>query len=223
MSELVKEKITCPHCHQESEIDTWSSINVDLNPELREKILNEELWSWACPKCGFKAYIPWGTLYHDMTHKFMIFFSFDSDDVKDKYQPFEIPDTLGLQKNYTIRAVYGIMNFKEKILMLEHWLNDLVIEYMKYMISHVSMPEIAEKGYHLYFGELNLDKTEVSEHGTIYFFYNDEEKQQMMSLCLAMDNYYEYCQSVKIDPRMNLNGNKCIDEEWIDQQLKLEK
>lgn len=223
MSELRKEKISCPHCKHEGEFELWSSINADLNPELKEGIFNEKIWAWTCPSCGETTYIPWGTLYHDMTNKFMIFFSFDSDDINDIYESFELPTTFGVEKDYTIRSVYGLMNFKEKIIILQNELNDLAIEHMKYMISHIIRPEISEKGYHLYFERLDPDETAVSEHGSIYFFYNDEEAQQTMSVKFALDNYYEHCLAIKIDPRMDLDGNKCVDEGWIDKQLKLAK
>ena len=94
---------------------------------------------------------------------------------------------------------------------------------MKYMISHIIRPEISEKGHHLYFERLDPEETEVSEHGSIYFFYNDEVAQQTISARFALDNYYEHCLAIKIDPRMDLNGNKCVDEGWIDKQLKLAK
>lgn len=44
MSQLRKENIECPHCHQEGEFDLWTSVNVDLNPELREKVFSDELF-----------------------------------------------------------------------------------------------------------------------------------------------------------------------------------
>lgn len=76
MSQLRKENIECPHCHQEGEFDLWTSVNVDLNPELREKVFSNELFVYRCPHCGQVTGIPAGTLYHDMTHGFMIFFDF---------------------------------------------------------------------------------------------------------------------------------------------------
>ena len=78
MSQLRKETIECPHCHQEGKFDLWTSVNVDLDPELREKIFSEELFMYHCPHCGKVTGIPAGTLYHDMTHGFMIFFDFSS-------------------------------------------------------------------------------------------------------------------------------------------------
>ncbi|MEG2282509.1 MAG: CpXC domain-containing protein, partial [Rikenellaceae bacterium] len=160
------------------------------------------------------------TLYHDMTHKFMILFSFDSDDVEDRYAPPNLPND-ALLDNYTVRAVYGLMNFKEKIRMLESNLNDLAVEHMKYMISHLAEPEIAKKGDCLYFEQVDYEKTEEAKHGLIYFSYNDEEVEKIVTYRFSMDNYYEHFLTVKIDPRMELKGSKCVDAEWIGRQLKL--
>ena len=67
MSQVRKEIIECPHCHQEGEFDLWTSVNVGLDPELREKIFSDELFMYHCPHCGKVTGIPAGTLYHDMT------------------------------------------------------------------------------------------------------------------------------------------------------------
>ena len=56
MSQLCKDSITCPKCHKEGEFEYWSSINVDLDPELKEKIFNEEIFVWTCPECGAKVF-----------------------------------------------------------------------------------------------------------------------------------------------------------------------
>lgn len=107
MSQLRKETIECPHCHKEGEFDLWTSVNVDLDPELREKIFSDELFLYHCPHCGEVTGIPAGTLYHDMEHKFMLFFEFFKPDGYD-YMPMELPDTLGMDKNYTFRTVLSV-------------------------------------------------------------------------------------------------------------------
>lgn len=95
MSQVRKEIIECPHCHQEGEFDLWTSVNVGLDPELREKIFSDELFMYHCPHCGKVTGIPAGTLYHDMTHDFMIFFDFFKPD-DFEYSPMEIPEGFGL-------------------------------------------------------------------------------------------------------------------------------
>jgi hypothetical protein len=87
MSEVKKETIICPHCQAKGKMDIWNSVNVDLDPKLREKIFNEELFLYHCPNCGETTGVPYGTLYHDMTHHFMLFFDFF---IPDDYEPIVI-------------------------------------------------------------------------------------------------------------------------------------
>lgn len=221
MSQVRKEIIECPHCHAEGEFDLWTSVNVDLDPELREKIFSEELFMYHCPTCGKITGIPAGTLYHDMSHKFMLFFEFFKPEDFD-YSPMDMPEgPLGVQEGYTMRIVYDLMRLKEKIVILEHGLNDVAIERQKYMISHVIMPEIAQKGYELYFAKTE-EPDEEFEHGKIFFFYDDEEKQQTITVRFAMDNYYEHKLACELDPRMAVNGCMCVDEGWMSKQMKEE-
>lgn len=221
MSQFRKEQIDCPQCGEHGEFELWDSINVDLDPELREKIFSEDLFVWECPKCGAKVYIPFGTLYHDMKHKFMLFFQHDEME-EGKYEPMEVPKAFGLEDGYTMRLVCGVNNLKEKIVILENGLNDVAVERMKYMLSHIIHPEIAEKGYHLYFGAVNRDDTEVSELGSIIFFFHDDEEKTMTTR-QPMELYYEHCLACDLDPRMKVEHCQCVDKEWISQRLKSHK
>lgn len=92
------------------------------------KIFSDELFLYHCPHCGEVTGIPAGTLYHDMEHKFMLFFEFFKPDGYD-YMPMELPETLGMDKNYTFRTVFDLQRFKEKIVILEHGLDDVAIEH----------------------------------------------------------------------------------------------
>lgn len=40
MSQVRKETVECMHCHAEGQFDYWASVNVDLDPELREKVFD---------------------------------------------------------------------------------------------------------------------------------------------------------------------------------------
>lgn len=221
MSQLRKENITCPHCHQEGEFNFWSSVNVDLNPELREKIFSDELFMYHCPHCGEVTGIPAGFLYHDMKHKFMLFFDFYKPDDYD-YEPMELSEgDFAINGNYTFRGVFGLNRLKEKILILENELDDVAIERQKYMITHVINPDLAKKGYELYFDHVEKP-TDEFPYGTIYFLYDDTERESMMQVRFAMDNYYEHKMACKMDPRMTVKGVQCIDEGWISKQLKEE-
>ena len=219
MSKVHKEKIICPKCQAEAEFEFWDSINVNLDPELREKIFDDSLFIFTCPKCGNKTCVPYSTLYHDMERNFMLFFDFFPPKDYD-YKPLDIPDApIGLDKSYTMRVVHGLWRLKEKILILEKGLNDIAIERMKYMLTHITYPEIAKNGYEVYFGGVDYSNKEKSEHGSMLLFYEDENDKPVDAE-IAMDMYYENCLSVDLDPRMKPEGCMCVDEGWIARQLK---
>ncbi len=156
-----------------------------------------------------------------MTHHFMLFFDFFKPD---DYEPMEQPDNelFRMKKDsYTFRVVYGLNRLKEKIIILEKGLNDVAIEHQKYMITHVICPELAEKGYEIYFDHTE-EPTEEFPNGTIFFVYEDTEAGNMMQVRFAMDSYFEHCKSCETDPRMAVKDITCIDEGWIGRRLKEE-
>lgn len=214
MSQQSVYHIECPVCHKTSDAQFWDSVNVDLNPELREKIFNNEIFRFSCPECGASCYIKTGMIYHDMTHKFMLFFDFD--------RPFEtsgdidIPELFkGMEKDYSFRAVYGLDEFKEKILILENGLHDIAVEHMKYMIEHVIMPDPFKDGNTLHFEKV-VDPDKNFPYGRICFSFYDDETEHVKVVSFAMDNYYEHKLACEIDPRMKPEVNcPCIDREWM--------
>lgn len=219
MSQFCEEKITCPKCHTEGKFGLWSSINVDLDPELKKKIFNEEIFVWTCPKCGANVFVPFGTLYHDMSHKFMIFFSHNEEDVENKYEPMEIPLGIGFDKTYIFRAVYGLLNFKEKILILENGLNDIAVEKMKYALSHHVEPALSEKGYRLYFEGITKPDDD-NKYGQIVFYRLSPDDNDSGDIALPMEKYYEQCLSLELDKRFSVGNGACIDEGWISMKMK---
>lgn len=222
MSQSRFEDIECPHCHAKGKFEVWDSINVDLNPKLREQLFNEELFMFHCPSCGQVIGIPFSTIYHDMTHAFMLFFDFYKPDDY-KYDSMEMPDAevLGIKKKYVFRIVFGLNLLKEKILILEHGLNDVAIERMKYMISHVTFPDLAEKGCTLYFAGENPE-SEKYKRGSLEFLY-ENEKGQEMSLEVPKEDYYEHCLACELDLRMDVGSCQCVDQDWMDEQMKKEE
>jgi len=64
--------VNCPKCAHEQNADIWSSINVSLNPEGRNKLFDGEINRFKCEKCGYEALIPAPLLYHDPNRKFAV-------------------------------------------------------------------------------------------------------------------------------------------------------
>lgn len=216
MSLVHKEEIICPKCQTKGEFDFWDSMNMELNPELRESIFSEEAFIYACPKCGHRTGIPYDTLYHDPIHRFMILFSFFEPKDFD-YKPFDLSDAPQIMEDYTYRHVNGLWELKEKILILEKGLNDVAIERMKYGIRHYEMPELVEKGIKIYFGDVRYDIEEYPDGCIIFLFEGEEESHQRV---FPMNMYYTQCLACELDQRMVVSPFETIDEGWFSKKLK---
>ena len=70
--------ITCPKCNKEGSYGVWDSVNVDLDPKLKTKVMDGSLFKWVCPHCGKEFNAPYSFLYHDMKHNFMVQFDAES-------------------------------------------------------------------------------------------------------------------------------------------------
>jgi len=82
MSKTTTHNLQCPNCDNKQDFIVYDSINVDLNPELKEKLFSAEINVMVCEECGNKSYIETDLLYHDITHRFCVQlypFSFISD------------------------------------------------------------------------------------------------------------------------------------------------
>ncbi len=224
MSLQAKENIKCPHCAHESEYEYWRMINIDINPELREKINSGELWEWTCPHCGYEAMLPWETIYLDMEHKFMIFFDAFEPENGTKYDGVDIQSLVGEvdgMENYTFRAVYdlGLNSLREKILILENGLNDIAVERLRYMIATYLRPSIALEEKQIYLTDIAKEETEDYEFGKMIFTVIDGRKGEVLTFPISMSVYYEHNLAVKLDPRMSNDTNICIDAEWMKKQM----
>ena len=64
----------CPQCGAKGDFTLWESVNTDLNPSLKAKVISGELFQWTCPSCGHVWSVVYPMLYHDMTAKVLVEF-----------------------------------------------------------------------------------------------------------------------------------------------------
>lgn len=73
MSQLVEREITCPACKQPVEVEVWSAMNVQDDPELKDLLLGGEINIAECPACKETFYVDSFVLYHDPANEIMAF------------------------------------------------------------------------------------------------------------------------------------------------------
>ena len=113
MSKVHKEKIECIHCKAKGMFDIWDSMNVDLDPELREKVFNDEVFLYTCPKCDHQTVVPYGTLYHDVKHRFLLFFDFFKPD-DFNYKPIDVSNEPRV-KNISAKYIFRTRTYLNKV------------------------------------------------------------------------------------------------------------
>lgn len=129
MSTEISKPVSCPRCGEAVETRMWPGVNAEVNPNLREQVLQETLFNWTCPACGYVAQMAYPCLYHDKGRKFMIYLipnggktELDAVDVDHAF-----PQIGYVQK----RVVSSLAALKEKILVFEAGLDDRAVELVK--------------------------------------------------------------------------------------------
>lgn len=224
MSECRKEQITCPRCHYDSPKTVWNSINADLDPELKERFLDGDLFDWKCEVCGLETKVPFATIYHDMEHRFILFFDpWEENRERGETGEIGIPQGFNLP-DYTLRWVYGMTALREKINTLAAGLNDIAVERMKYFLrmdkeNHIkNTDEFVCAG--IYDSGTGVETTGW-ERGAINFMRFRKDAEPMV-MSFPMELYYDYVLAAKIDPRMETHGCPCVDSKWMNGQLQIQ-
>ncbi len=135
MSMNVVIKATCPDCKKEFPFEMWQTVNIQLNPELREKVLDHSIFNFKCPHCGMEGHTEYPFLYNDMQHGFMIQYCPEEEDIGEYEESLQkIIDSYkatGALNNEYIRIVTEYFLLEEKIKIFESGYDDRVIELLK--------------------------------------------------------------------------------------------
>lgn len=129
MSQSAMQEITCPKCGKKTSFLVWDSINTMKDPEMKEKVRNDEAFRFHCPACGASALLNYNFLYHQQEDKVLIYVSADGEDASEMAQ---ILDQRGNAfDGYRKRIVRSYNAFKEKLLILDAGFDDRIVEIIK--------------------------------------------------------------------------------------------
>ncbi|QAT42471.1 CpXC domain-containing protein [Aminipila luticellarii] len=137
MSKCITNEIECPECGNKQNFVRWQSILADIDPQLKEKVLNGELFVFHCEKCGKKFPITYPCLYHDMGKHLMVYLTTEQEAIEEMNKIlFQSPETFEMQakQGYVYRAVGTVNEMAEKIMIHDMKLDDRVIEIIKMLI-----------------------------------------------------------------------------------------
>ncbi|WP_343019466.1 MULTISPECIES: CpXC domain-containing protein [Blautia] len=211
MSKYHIEKITCPSCHHDGNFEVWDSINTVLDPEMKEKLLNQSIFLYTCPNCGETFRLNYPILYHQMEDLVMIYLVPESE-VEKTYEIFYEKNALAdfRTKKYLNRIVTSANQLVEKIQIFDAGKDDRIMELVKLLATDSILKNDPDKE----FDELRFA---VDDDGTnILVIINKGE----ITGAVDIDNMYEFASS-HCDDFKDLRDDKdiVINREWILNKL----
>ena len=179
MSTCICKEVSCPHCGTIKKTQMWPGINIASNSELREKVLNETLFDWNCPSCGYQVQLVYPCLYHDKNRKLMICVAPNGNTEALKDLDEQFPQLSGIKK----RSVSNLAELKEKVLIFEAGLNDVAVELVKLALTEIVRKKHENRAAFSYFSAADA----VANHIGFFFFF--EGVEQPVYQATRMDVY----------------------------------
>ena len=128
-------KATCPDCKKDFPFEFWQSVNIQMNPEMREKVLDHSIFNFKCPHCGMEGHTEYPFLYNDIQHSFMVQYCPDENAIDEYQEAFnkiiESDANIGALNNLHLRIVTNYFQLIEKIEIFESGFDDCLIELLK--------------------------------------------------------------------------------------------
>ena len=191
MSQSAMQEITCPKCGKKHAFTVWDSINTMENPEMKEKVRNDEAFRYRCRDCGATSLLNYNFLYHQQEDKILIFVDADGS------SPKEMESILSRRGNafdsYLKRIVLSYNEFKEKLLILDAGLDDRIVEIIKSSI----WDNVDEKYKDKHIDEIYFATNEDGEHG--FLFRKEGKMIASMEFDMSLYNTIKEAALARID------------------------
>lgn len=129
MSRTKQTHLVCPACGASQTFRMWESLNVQIDPGEKEKLLSGELCTLTCNKCNQESLIEHDLLYHDLERKLMVQMRYE--DADGHFAPAHLPALLAALPGYRYRVVPDLRHLIEKILIFDDGLDDRIVEVLK--------------------------------------------------------------------------------------------
>lgn len=128
MSRSHQEPIRCVNCNAQEDFTIWESINVTVDPNLKPSLLNGDLTTFCCKRCGNRAHVAYDCLYSDMEKSLAIWLK-DKDDEESQVakQIF-----LAATESRITRTVRTLHELYDKIRVFDDGFDDFEIELFKF-------------------------------------------------------------------------------------------
>lgn len=160
MTKIIRGSAVCNNCESEYTVDAYASVNTNLDPMLKEKILEDTLFKTICNKCGSTNYIAYDLLYHDMDNKTMIFLRLPTQDNSLDMEAFS-DDTFGVMKEYKFFVARHPSHLMERIRTTDYGLDPRLIELYKFLWKSKHNLPLETPFEYLFFDTISSDTNPI--------------------------------------------------------------
>lgn len=169
------EDLTCPKCGKVHALKKYSVINVTEKTALKEEIIKNRLFHFACDACDFAAPLTYDCVVIDSKSKLVLGLSPQmSPEFEKELLEYKIP-------GYKKRLVDNVNDLKEKLMIADNGLDDRVIEIVKLQYVGQLKDQMADD----VLMDILFDYSDRKEYYLIVFF----QKKGMGRIPLAFDFY----------------------------------
>lgn len=215
MSKISTKPFKCPSCGYEGKFTMYDSVNVTLDPNLREKVLSGEVFDWVCPKCKEQLSIRHNLLYHDMDRKFQIYYAPNNCEAVCQMMNDMMTKYPGMRSK--CRTVESLNALREKVYVFETGLDDIAIELAKAVMKYSKDNSIPENC------ELRFEKIlQVNESAPFKLLFRQiiEGHPQEGMILYDKSNYDNFLHEVTTNAAYKMEKFcDTINEDWIIQRL----
>ena len=199
----------CIHCGHAQAVDTFLSVNVAEDPDLKERVRDGSLFLWECEACGRSNLIRSNCLYHDPARRLMIWLLEGGavDEAK-------LAATAGELDGYTLRRVGDVGSLIEKVNLFDAGLEDTVMEMCKWVSRQELADSMKERRREILAAPFKFFRMEGADNELILSFPLDGK---MMSVRVGF-HVYEDCRGIlqrNADVLAHLTGFARVDADWI--------
>ncbi len=188
----------CKNCKKTNIIKRKEEYDLTKNIDLVKKIYDDSLFEDECPTCKNKVVVPAESLFIDNDYKFILKLNLDNE-IK-VLMPSE--DTI----DYKLRIVNDLNELKEKMRIFYSFLDDNVIEVIKFLIK-----ESIDEKY-----ELDLITFHKITNGSLSFVLISKSNEYLGAINYSLIGYNEIKDKIKFDPSVQYvdekNAKKYIEE-----------
>lgn len=141
MSRIIERDVPCPFCGNTQKFPFYEIVNSTENPELKQKVMDGSIFDMNCSVCHESSRIGYPMLYHDAARQAMIVMTdqHNEEAILGMAAFLSKSGLIPAEACSMLRAVHQPPELSEKLIILDHDLDDRVIEIMKLSVRAIFM------------------------------------------------------------------------------------